>query len=230
MAMYADTHIHSALSPCAEEEMTPNNIVRMAVLNGLHLIALTDHNSVMNCIPTATCAKKAGLKFIPGMELETSEEIHVICLFKDIESALEMQENVWKRLPSPSNRTDIFGRQLVFDESDCIVDEVERLLSAPADIGIYQAADMLTAIGGIMYPAHIQRNSYSILTNLGAIPEDLPVQYLEITDMGGYNQCKGLGYPIIYSSDAHRLEGILSRERCKLPFPEAILTYPGCKE
>ena len=99
MHAYIDLHIHSALSPCADNEMTPNNIVNMAWLKGLDIIAVTDHNSVENCKAVLKCAEERGILAIPGMEVETREEVHVICLFPDMDSAMEMQNIVWSGLP-----------------------------------------------------------------------------------------------------------------------------------
>ena len=116
-----DFHIHSALSPCAEEEMTPNNIVNMAVLNGLDLIAVTDHNAAGNLEAIEKCARRKNLVLVPGIEVESEEEVHVICLFPDVKSAMEMADMVKEHLPAIENREDILGTQYLFDEWDRIV-------------------------------------------------------------------------------------------------------------
>ena len=107
-----DMHIHSALSPCAEEEMTPNNIVNMAVLNGLDIIAVTDHNSAGNLQAFKECSDRKGIVFVPGIEVESAEEVHIVCLFADVESACMMGDEVRKNLLPAENKPDIFGTQL----------------------------------------------------------------------------------------------------------------------
>ena len=224
MIIFSDTHIHSALSPCASHDMTPNNIVNRAVCNRLNLISVTDHNSVLNCRPVHECAKKSDLMFIPGMELETSEEIHMICLFKDLDSAYEMQDYVWKRLPEIKNRKDIYGEQFVFDDRDNVIDEVDKLLLAPADIDVYSAIEIVNDLKGIIYPAHINRDSYSIITNLGSIPIDLNIEYVEATCNDMYNGIYDK-YQVIYSSDAHSLERILASDNCNIAFPHKVYEH-----
>jgi 3',5'-nucleoside bisphosphate phosphatase len=219
MLIPADTHIHSALSPCGCDDMTPNNIVNMALLNGLRVIALTDHNTTLNCYPLSLCAAKAGLRFIPGMELETNEEFHMICLFRDLESASRMQDIIWERMVSIHNRKDLFGSQLVFDENDNIICEVERYLLAPVQMDVYEAVRTVKGLDGIIYPAHADRASYSILSNLGMIPGDLDINYVEITKSRAYSSALPDKYTRIYSSDAHDLGQILHAEECRQGFP-----------
>lgn len=212
-----DLHIHSALSPCADDEMTPNNIVNMSVLKELDIIAVTDHNTVANCEAVMKCARDKKLIVVPGMELETREEIHVVCLFPDIAKAWEMQEVVNSRHNGLQNREDIFGRQILFDEQDNIIGYEKRLLITAVDIGIDEAFRLVRGIGGAVIPAHADRDSYSILTNLGAVPEELGVRYLELssgcdTDLL-LKKYPGLNaFKHIRSSDAHRLEDISERE------------------
>ena len=113
-----DLHIHSCLSPCGDEEMTPYNLVNMAKVMGLDILALTDHNSSLNCPAAARAAEEAGIAFVPGMELTTSEEVHVVCLFPYVDSALAFSDYVAERLPKIKNRLDIFGEQLIMDDRD----------------------------------------------------------------------------------------------------------------
>ena len=112
---YCDLHIHSCLSPCGDMDMTPVNIVNMARLNGLDIIALTDHNTVKNCPAAIACGKEAGLLVLPGMELTTEEEAHVLCLFAEMEGAEAFEHEVDKRRVYIENRAEIFGRQVVMD-------------------------------------------------------------------------------------------------------------------
>ncbi|RCX08168.1 hypothetical protein DFR58_1459 [Anaerobacterium chartisolvens] len=216
MKAYTDLHIHSALSPCAENDMTPNNIVSMAVIKGLDIIAITDHNSAENC--TAAIKAAAGrILVVPGMELETKEEVHILCLFPSADSAMEMQKIVYSRLPPIKNRTDIFGQQLIMDENDSVLRHEERMLITAADLGIDEAFDIAERLGGALIPAHIDRSSYSILSNLGMIPEHLDFKYLEISANCSVNEfiLKNTNmdrYTLIKSSDAHSLGNIMERE------------------
>lgn len=131
-----DLHIHSCLSPCGDEEMTPYNLVNMAKVMGLDILALTDHNSSLNCPAAARAAEEAGIAFVPGMELTTSEEVHVVCLFPDVDSALAFSGYVAERLPKIKNRLDIFGEQLIMDDRDGILGREENLLSTASFISI----------------------------------------------------------------------------------------------
>ena len=212
MKLYYDLHIHSALSPCGDNDMTPNNIVNMSLLKGLDIIAVTDHNS---CGNIRAVQKAAGDKLlvVPGMEIETSEEVHVVCYFPDVESAEKMNELVKKHLPKIKNRTDIFGNQYYMDENDEICGEEEILLVNATTLDIYSVFDSVRMLGGVAVPAHIDRTSYSVISNLGFIPPDLKTCAVEITKQNleklkeKYKDCK-----ILTNSDAHYLENISEKE------------------
>lgn len=217
MKYSADLHIHSALSPCADNEMTPNNIINMALLKGLDIIAVTDHNSAGNVQALLNCADGTGLLVVPGMELMTAEEVHLLCLFPDLDAALGVQEKVYGALPDIRNREDIFGQQLLIDEKDSITGTVSRLLITAAGITLEEASDMVESSGGVVIPAHIDRNSFSLISNLGMIPERPVYKYLELSkncDMYRYRlENPQLDkYKLIRSSDAHMLGDILERE------------------
>lgn len=217
MRFAVDLHIHTALSPCCDNDMTPNNISNMAYIKGLDIIAVTDHNCIKNFPAVASCASALGILAIPGMELETREEVHVICLFPAWEEALAMQEIVFKALPDIPNREDIFGEQLIMDEEDEITGRVGRMLITAADIGVEEAVAQVTSMGGVVIPAHVDRESYSILSNLGSVPDDLPIHVLEISKRCDppslRKKYEDLGrYRFILSSDAHHLGDILERE------------------
>lgn len=217
MRYAVDLHIHSALSPCADNDMTPNNIINMASLKGLDIIAVTDHNSAGNVNAFIECAAGSDILIVPGMELETREEVHLVCLFPDEKKALEMQEIVYGSMPYMPNREDIFGQQLLLDKDDSIVGSAEQMLVRAADIGIEEAVKIVRSLGGVAIPAHVDRNSYSIISNLGTVPDSLEVSYLEIShtcNTQDFLQSNpGLEtYNFIRNSDAHRLGDILERE------------------
>jgi 3',5'-nucleoside bisphosphate phosphatase len=217
MLAYVDLHIHSALSPCSEKEMTPNNIVNMAYLKGLDIIAVTDHNSAENLAAVMKCAKQAGIIAVPGMEVETSEEVHVLCLLPDLEAALELQSIVYALLPDIKNREAIFGEQLILDEEDRIMGHCDRLLLTAAGLSLEEVFEAVEGLGGVAIPAHADRDSYSVLSNLGIIPEELNVKTVEISRECNMDEFISTrlwmkGYRWIRSSDAHRLGDILEKE------------------
>jgi len=225
MKYAVDLHIHSALSPCADNDMTPNNIVNMAVLKGLDAIAVTDHNTGGNLKAVSLCARKSGLVFIPGMEVETSEEVHLVCLLPDLESACVLHEEVRRALPAISNRTDIFGSQYFMDENDQITGEEDRLLINATSLSSDDIFSLVRGLGGAVIPAHVDRPANSMLSNLGWIPQELDIKYLELSGKCDKYAYKAAHpeldrYQLIKSSDAHNLGDILERESL-LEIPEA---------
>lgn len=213
-----DLHIHSSLSPCADNDMTPNNIVNMSILKGLDVIAITDHNSCANVQAIANCAKNTSLIVIPGIEIETAEEIHVICLFSDTTRAEEMQKLVYSRLPNINNNEEIFGEQLIFDEKDNLICKENRLLLTAVDITINEVYDVVNnELNGIAIPAHIDRQANSIISSFGTIPQDIDVKCVEISNKKTEHTIISNYINIhrtkrIYSSDAHYLWDIHERE------------------
>ncbi|MCX7745898.1 MAG: PHP domain-containing protein [Clostridia bacterium] len=217
MRAFVDLHIHSALSPCSSNEMTPNNIVNMAWLKGLDIIAVTDHNTAENCSAVLKCAKERNLLVVPGMELETREEVHVICLFPSLEKVLNFQKFVYAALPSIKNREDIFGEQWIIDENDEMKGKLDQLLITAAELSLEDTFRIVGDLSGVVIPAHIDRNSYSLISNLGLIPETLPIQTLEVskncdTATLKLNMPYLDKYRLIKSSDAHQLGDILEKD------------------
>lgn len=208
-----DLHIHSCLSPCADDDMTPANIVAMAALKGLDVISITDHNSCKNCPAAMKLAEQYGVLFIPGMELTTEEEVHVVCLFAKLADAMEFDEYVYEHLIPVANNVDIFGKQQVYDENDNIVGTIPNLLINATDIAFESVYDLVEKYHGIMIPAHIDKSSNSLLSNLGFVPPEsrftcVEIKYMdhlhEIQEKNPYIcQCN-----VISNSDAHYLEHI----------------------
>ena len=147
--------------------MTPATLAGMCRLAGLDAAALTDHNSCGNCAAFCRAAEAYGLLALPGMELCTLEEVHVVCLFPGLDQAMAFQEEVYRRLEGRTNDPAIFGRQLLMDVDDHVVGEEAAMLAGAADIGVYEAAGLVESFGGVAYPAHIDRDSFSLLSNLG---------------------------------------------------------------
>jgi len=214
MELFCDFHIHTSLSPCSEDDMTPGNIVGMAKLKGLDMIAITDHQSCGNVASAMKIGKEYNVIVIPGMELETAEEIHLVCLFPTLEKALTFESIVKKRMPEITNREDIFGEQWLYDENDVRISKVKNLLLVPSSISYAEAFSIVDELEGICYPAHVDRESYSILSSFGLIPLEYKYHTLEISY--NCNKLKFLSqypqlsnYNLIQSSDAHSLSAIL---------------------
>jgi PHP family Zn ribbon phosphoesterase len=209
-SIYADLHLHTVLSACAEVEMLPPLIVQRALQLGLGLIAVTDHNCCANCAAVWQAAEGTGLRVFPGMELQTAEEVHMLCLFDTLEQALTWQGIVFDHLPQLPNREDIFGGQYVVDRNGDYVRTEERRLAISSDLSLDQAVHRVTALGGLPIPSHIDRQVNSLLANLGFVPADLRVAALEIngrTDPDDLTarQPEVAKYPLVRNGDAHRL-------------------------
>lgn len=210
---YYDFHIHSCLSPCAENDMTPNNIAGMGTLAGLNVMALTDHNTAKNCPAFYKAAKANGLIPIAGMELTTAEDIHVVCLFETLEGALDFDAYVALHRMKVPNNTAVFGDQLILDENDEEIGSEPYYLPAAADIMIEDVPALVKERGGIAYPAHVDREANGIISTLGAFPDIPGFRCAEFYDAG--KQADYLErYPllrekrILISSDAHNLWSI----------------------
>jgi len=212
-----DLHIHSCLSPCGNEDMTPANIAAMAQLKGLDVIALTDHNSCRNCPALMEEGKRRGILVIPGMELTTMEEVHVVCLFPDLKTAMDFDAYVYARLFAVPNREEIFGSQLIYNDRDEVIGREDNLLINSTSISFDQVWDIVKEHSGVMIPAHIEKTSNSLLHNLGFIPPDSKFTSVELKDPAAEDFLKKIhpyldGCRILCSSDAHYLEDIHEAE------------------
>lgn len=213
MRAYYDFHIHSALSPCADEDMTPNNIVNMARLKGLSMIAVTDHNSCGNLRAVMQVAANDPL-VLPGIEIETAEEVHILGYFPSLAQAEAMEKVVKEHLPFIPNRPEIFGRQLYMDADDTVTGEEEGLLVTATTLSVADVFSMVQNLGGVAVPAHIDRGSYSILSNLGFLPPELAIRTVEITAKNRARlEERYKSLTILTSSDAHYLGDIAEMEQ-----------------
>ena len=218
MKVSYDLHIHSCLSPCADIEMTPNNIVNMSVLNGLNVIAITDHNSCKNCKALVEAGKKANLLVIPGMEICTNEDIHVICLFETVTDAENFSTYVYSNMPLIPHRPDIFGEQIIMNSDDIEISRESYLLLNATNISVNDILSTTYKYNGTAFPAHIDRSSYSVISSLGDIPPEAGFNTIEISTKGNIEKIKSL-HPIIkdklilINSDSHYLESLVSEKR-----------------
>lgn len=216
---YYDLHIHSCLSPCGDDEMTPNNIAGMGVVAKLDIMALTDHNTCRNCPAFFKTAEANGIVPVAGMELTTAEDIHLVCLFENLEDAMNFDAAVSKKRIPFRNRVDIFGEQMIMDENDEIIGTEENLLSNATLITVDEAPALVEACGGICYPAHIDREANGIVATLGVFPE-LPffpcAEYHDGDKRKEYEKRFPplSSKPFVVSSDAHYLWDISGRLNC----------------
>ena len=223
MKIYYDFHIHSCLSPCGDADMTPHDIVQMAVVSGLDAIALTDHNTCGNCAAAAEVAREVGITFLPGMELCTAEEAHIVCLFPTVSKALAFEAAVSPTLPPVKNRPDIFGEQVICNAKDEPIGVQKILLTTASGISVDNVVALTRSFDGAAFPAHIDRPSYSVTAALGDLP---PVGFaaVEITASGNVaalrEQYNEIGEkPLLCNSDAHRLDAI-NEARAYLDLPD----------
>jgi len=213
---YYDFHLHSCLSPCGDNDNTPNNIAGMATILGLNIIALTDHNTCKNCPAFFTAAKRYGLVPVAGMELTTSEDIHVVCLFENLEDAMAFDGEIDLRRIKIRNRTDIFGEQLILDGEDNVTGEDEFLLSNATSVSLDEAPEIVKKYNGICYPAHIDRQSNGVIAVLGTFPETPQFDIVEFSrkeNIEEYTEKYSLqDKRVIISSDAHILTDMREHE------------------
>ena len=211
--LFYDLHIHSCLSPCGDDESTPANIALLAKMLGLDVAALTDHNSCKNCPAFFEAAKAAELLPIAGMELTTQEEIHVLCLFPELDNAMEFDKYVHERIMPIKNKPEIYGNQLVKNSEDETVGIEEICLINATDIDFYSVKPLVKSYGGIMIPAHIDRKAFSLINSLGGVPSDAGFACVEIKYQEAVENLTAK-YPyigecgVIFDSDAHYLENI----------------------
>ena len=213
---YYDLHVHSCLSPCADNDMTPNNIAGMAAIKGLHIVALTDHNSTKNCRAFFAAAKRNGIIPIAGMEMTTAEDVHIVCLFPTLEAAEEFDNEYQKYRVLYKNKKEIFGDQLILDENDELVGEEENLLINASTLSIDEAVPLLRSYGAVVFPAHIDRDENGMVAALGWIPDEPHFSCVEFRDnsnIEAYTQMYNLEEKIIVTdSDAHYLWDISEAE------------------
>ncbi len=212
MKYYYDMHIHSCVSPCAENENTPTSVVGMAKLNELDIIAVADHNTCKN-LPTAKIAADFyDILLVPAIEITTQEEVHLLGYFQDVDAAVAFGDNIYDSLPDIKNRVDIFGDQHVLDEDENVIEVPEKLLINACAYSIDNLVKMIRVAGGVAVPAHINRPSDSIIASLGFIPDELGFSTVEL-----FKNTFPMGIDVSHfrtlsSSDAHRLEDISQRE------------------
>lgn len=209
MNIFCDLHIHSCLSPCGDMLMTPNNIVGMAFIKQLDAIAVCDHNTAENLPAVKEVADMMGVVLLPGMELTTKEEAHMLAYFPDVDSALAFSRTVHEHLPPIKNRPEFFGRQVIMNGQDEEVGEEDRLLISALDWSFEECEKQIHQYGGLCVPAHINRGSNGVLNALGFLPGGVQYDAVEVSDAVAMPPVDIGAYRTLRSSDAHYLENIL---------------------
>jgi 3',5'-nucleoside bisphosphate phosphatase len=220
----ADLHVHTVLSPCAQIEMIPPLIVQRALENHIHLIAITDHNASANIIAVQKAASGTELIVLPGMELQTREEVHVLCLFDTLDQISTFQNFVDEHLPDLKNNPDFFGEQFVVDETGEFIRSEEKLLLISTNIDFKEAWYKVNELGGLFIPAHVNRKAFGLLENLGLVPDDIPIEALEISRHLKFDQAYQLfpqlrGYPLIQNGDVHGIDEFLGSTYFTIAYP-----------
>lgn len=201
----ADLHIHTCLSPCTELDMSPKGILKAAKEKKIDIIGICDHNSSENSLAIMNAAKKMNINVFPGMEVTSQEEVHVLALFDEIENALKLQEHVYDKLPG-ENDEEAFGKQVIVNEKEEVLGFNNKLLIGATTIPLEKIIKIIHSLDGIAIASHIDRESFSIIGQLGFIPDNLELDALEISPAITPEEAKkrySKDYPITCSSDAH---------------------------
>lgn len=213
MKLYkSDLHIHSCLSPCGDLDMSPRGIVERSLERGLDLIAVCDHNSAENVGAVMRAGTDRGLPVLAGMEISSVEEVHSLALFDKVEQALAMQAFVYGQLKG-TNRPEIFGDQVVANELDEVEGFNDRLLIGATKLPLFRILDEIHRLGGLSIASHVDRPSYSVLSQLGFISRDLALDALEISPNMARESIPekipdAARFPVVTFSDAHFLDDI----------------------
>jgi anti-sigma regulatory factor (Ser/Thr protein kinase) len=202
-----DTHVHTCLSPCGELDMHPAALVEAGVEAGLDAVAVCDHNSAENVAAVQRAGRAKGLAVIPGMEVTSEEEVHVVALLPDTEAALALQSRVQRALPG-KNDPDVFGMQVIANEHAEVLGFDEHLLIGATTLGINAVVDGIHAVGGLAVAAHVDREGFGIIGQLGMIPPGLPLDALEVSTRTPMNVARSnygaANFPLLCGSDAHQ--------------------------
>jgi len=230
----ADLHLHTCLSPCADLLMSPRAVAERSAQLGLELIAVCDHNSAENAAAAIRAGRRYGVEVIPGMEITSREEAHLLGLFPSVDAALEVQEVIHGALPW-ENDPDKFGQQIVADDQDNVEAFNPRLLLGATTLSVEEVVGLIRRAEGLAIASHIDRGEYSIISQLGFLPPTLRLDALEVSYVLGLRRGREIygkyGLPLVCSSDAHAPEEIgrggLQIECAAAGFKELRLALAG---
>lgn len=212
----AELHVHTVLSPCADVEMIPPFIIQSALEKGIQLLAITDHNASANIEAVMQAARGTDLTILPGMEVQTREEVHLLCFFDQLDQIRAWQKRIDQTLPEMQNDIEHFGEQFVVDSTGDFIRREDRLLLNSTHLSLDEAVAEIQTLGGLAIPAHVNRKAFGLLQILGFIPPEIPFDAIEISrhitqpDFLA-TQPKPFRYPLIQSGDVHRLDEFLGR-------------------
>jgi 3',5'-nucleoside bisphosphate phosphatase len=204
--------------------MLPPLIVQEALANGIQIIAITDHNASANIAAVQKAAVGTELVVLPGMELQTQEEIHILCLFDTLDQVAELQKTVDQLLPNIANNPDHFGVQLIVDSEGEFLAQEDRLLLTSVNLSITEAFHLVNKLNGLFIPAHVNRKAYGLVEVLGFVPDNIPVEALEISRHIKPGEVPKKfpqlnGYPLLQNGDVHRLEEFLGVNHLHIAAP-----------
>lgn len=224
----ADLHVHTLLSPCAAVEMTPRNIVWHAAQNGIDIVAITDHNAGDNVPAALAAAKGTDVTVLPGMEVETKEEVHLVVLFEKPRQLFAWEKIVAAHRSGRMNDPDRFGAQFVVDAEDNLVAVKEEMLLASLTLSLEEACDRVNALGGLAIASHVDRPAYSVLSQLGFIPPGLALTAVEVSRRVARAEAAkrfpAIGkWPVVTASDAHTIEDFLAGPKMAFNLEEPTL-------
>lgn len=224
----ADLHVHTVLSPCAAVEMTPRNIVWHAARHGIDIVAITDHNAGDNVPAALAAAKDTEVIILPGMEVETREEVHVLALFDKPRQLFAWEKVVAAHRPGRKNDAAKFGAQFVVDAEDNLVAEKEELLLASLTLSLAETCEQVADLGGLVIASHIDRPAYSVLSQLGFIPPGLELTAVEVSRRfscaAAAERFPAIGnLPVVTASDAHTIDDFLSGPKMAFYIAEPTL-------
>ena len=223
----ADLHVHTVLSPCAEVEMIPPLIVQAALEKNIDLIAITDHNASANVRAVQKAAEGTQLTVLPGMEVQSREDVHLLTIFETIETLEVWQGEVNNALPDLPNEPDFLGEQFVVDETGEFIRNEPRLLLTSTSFSIDEIFARVRKLGGLVIPAHVERTTYGLLPTLGLISESWQLSALEIsrhtTPEKAVASFPALrGYSLVQNGDVHYLDSFLGTTVFTLAAPNLM--------
>ena len=216
----ADLHIHTCLSPCCESRMTPKRIVERAKLRGLNIIGICDHNSAENVTCAKNVGEKEGLAVIGGIEVTSQEEAHILAFFDENRDLFELAKLIDENLPGINDER-VFGEQIVVNEDDKVLSFNKRLLIGATVLPLHQIVDRIHSSSGLAIASHIDRESFSIIGQLGFIPDGLELDGLEVSPRLSLKKAQlefgeAFNFPLVTFSDAHTLEDVGKSSTCLL--------------
>jgi len=206
----ADLHIHTCLSPCADLEMSPRAIARKANEKHIDILGICDHNSAENVPALQEAAEPYRISILAGMEIASVEEVHILGLFDSLEAVFKLQAIVYDHLPG-ENDEEAFGLQVVVNAEGEVIRFNPRLLIGASTLSLEKIVDLIHSLGGLAIASHIDREGFSLIGQLGFVPDSLDIDALEVSPRVSFEEARkkfNPRLPLTSASDAHRLEEI----------------------